>query len=134
MALTFDDLPYAGVRQDNLADARRVTHAILTALNSHHALAVAFVNERKLQVAGEVNARTDLLQQWVNAGVVLGNHTYSHPDFNRLSIQEFEDEIVKGDVITRQLMNGRKPYQLYFRHPMTHTGDTVEKKEAIEKF
>src|SRR6185503_12887089 len=31
-------------------------------------------------------------------------------------------------------MRSRQPYQLYFRHPMTHTGDTTEKKEAIEKF
>jgi peptidoglycan/xylan/chitin deacetylase (PgdA/CDA1 family) len=134
MALTFDDLPYIGVGQSELGDARRVTAATLATLKAHHAPAAAFVNEAKLQVPGEVKARTDLLQQWVNAGMILGNHTYSHPDFNRLSIQEFEDEIVRGDVITRELMSSRKPYQLYFRHPMTHTGDTVEKKEAIERF
>ena len=66
--------------------------------------------------------------------MMLGNHTYSHPDFNRLTVAQFEDEITKGDVITRQLMRSRQPYQLYFRHPMTHTGDTQEKKEAIERF
>src|SRR5258705_628191 len=27
-----------------------------------------------------------------------------------------------------------EPYQLYFRHPQTHTGDTQAKKEAIENF
>jgi len=134
MVLTFDDLPYAGVGQNNLEDARRVTAAILGTLKAHRAPAVAFVNEVKLHTPGEVGARTDLLRRWVNAGMILGNHTYSHPDYNRLSIQDFEDEIIKGDVITRQLMSGRRPYQLYFRHPMTHTGDTVEKKEAIEKF
>ena len=32
------------------------------------------------------------------------------------------------------MMKAKQPYQLYFRHPMTHTGDTKEKKEAIEKF
>src|SRR5204863_5540678 len=63
-----------------------------------------------------------------------GNHTYTHPDFNRLTVEQFQEEIAKGDVITRKLMEARKPYQLYFRHPMTHTGDTKEKKEAIEKF
>ena len=31
-------------------------------------------------------------------------------------------------------MKARGPYQLYFRHPMTHTGDTPEKKAAIEQF
>jgi len=65
---------------------------------------------------------------------VLGNHTYSHPDFNTQTIQQFQNEILKGELITRRLMKAKQPYQLYFRHPMTHTGDTKEKKEAIEKF
>jgi peptidoglycan/xylan/chitin deacetylase (PgdA/CDA1 family) len=64
----------------------------------------------------------------------LGNHTYSHPDFNRLTIEQFQDEIIEGEVVTRRLMQSHQPYQLYFRHPMTHTGDTQEKKEAIESF
>src|SRR5262249_11437412 len=36
--------------------------------------------------------------------------------------------------VSRRLMRPRQPYQLYFRHPMTHTGDTQAKKEAIEAF
>ena len=66
--------------------------------------------------------------------MTLGNHTYSHRNFNDLTIDEFQDQIIKGEVITRRLMEPHKPYQLYFRHPMTHTGDTREKKEAIEEF
>lgn len=31
-------------------------------------------------------------------------------------------------------MQGHRPYQLYFRHPETHTGDTNAKKQAIEEF
>ena len=31
-------------------------------------------------------------------------------------------------------MQGLRPYQLYFRHPETHTGDTNAKKQAIEEF
>ncbi len=31
-------------------------------------------------------------------------------------------------------MQSHRPYQLYFRHPQTHTGDTRAKKEAIEDF
>ena len=136
MALTFDDLPYvrAGVPSQGLQSAQRATKEILRVLQAHRAPAVGFVNENKLQIAGQVDARIALLQQWVDAGMVLGNHTYSHPDFNQLTVEQFEDEIIKGEVITRRLMQSHQPYQLYFRHPMTHTGDTQAKKEAIEIF
>jgi peptidoglycan/xylan/chitin deacetylase (PgdA/CDA1 family) len=66
--------------------------------------------------------------------MILGNHTYSHPDFNTLTVKQFQDEIIKGEVVSRRLMQSRQPYQLFFRHPMTHTGDTQAKKEAIENF
>src|SRR6266446_4255841 len=134
MAVTIDDLPYASVGQSSLANAREATNNILAVLRKHHVPVVAYVNERKLQVNGEVEARTALLKQWVDAGAILGNHTYSHPDFNLLTVEQFEEEILKGEVVSRRLMRSRQPYQLYFRHPMTHTGDTQAKKEAVEKF
>jgi peptidoglycan/xylan/chitin deacetylase (PgdA/CDA1 family) len=135
MALTFDDLPYPAVEPaDYLRNAQRITNEILRVLRTHDAPAVAFVNEVRLHVQGELDARAALLKQWVDAGVVLGNHTYSHTDFNRLTVDQFQNEIVRGEVVTRRLMEARRPYQLYFRHPATHTGDTIEKKQAIEAF
>jgi peptidoglycan/xylan/chitin deacetylase (PgdA/CDA1 family) len=135
MSVTIDDLPYVNFREgEYLAHAQSATSKILTTLKKYKVTAVGFVNERKLEAPGQRDARIALLRQWVDRGMVLGNHTYSHPDFNRLTVEEFQEEIVKGDIVTRQLMKTRQPYQLYFRHPMTHTGDTQEKKEAIEKF
>lgn len=135
MAVTIDDLPYIHIDDSPyLPNAQRATKDILRALRKHRAPAVGFVNEGRLWSPRERKARIALLQSWVDAGMVLGNHTYTHPDFNRLTVEQFQDEIVKGDIISRRLMKSRGPYQLYFRHPMTHTGDTKEKKEAIEKF
>jgi len=134
MVVTFDDLPYVGIEQGKVPSARRATAKILRALQAQRVPVVAFVNEGSLQVAGEVDARIALLQQWVDAGMILGNHTYSHPDFNKLTIEQFQDEIIKGEVVTRRLMQRHSSYQLYFRHPFTHTGDTQAKKEAIENF
>ena len=117
-----------------LTSAQTATAKILSTLKKYKVPAVGFVNERQLEYGNDREARIALLRQWVHSGMMLGNHTYSHPDFNRLTVEQFEEEIEKGDVVTRQLMQSQRPYQLYFRHPMTHTGDTVEKKEAIEKF
>lgn len=134
MAVTIDDLPYVTIDAPYLSNAQRATKEILRVLQKHKAPVVGFVNEAQLQPAAERDARIALLKQWIDMGAVLGNHTFSHPDFNQLTVEQFEEEIVKGDVVTRDLMRSRKPYQLYFRHPMTHTGDTKEKKEAIEQF
>ena len=137
MALTFDDLPYAHVSLDDpgaLSRAQVVTSALLRSLAAHSAPVVAFVNEAQLGSGVNRDSRVSLLQQWIDAGAVLGNHTFSHADFNMLTVEEFQNEIVKGEMVTRQLMQSREPYQLYFRHPQTHTGDTGEKKASIEQF
>ena len=135
MALTFDDLPYVKIGEGSyVTRGRAVTAKILNTLKQHKAPAVAFVNEATLTDSGERAARIALLRQWVQQGMILGNHTYSHCDFNQVTVEQFEEEILKGEVVTRELMRSREPYQLYFRHPQTHTGDTREKKEAIEKF
>ena len=135
MAVTIDDLPYIKMGEGvYLTRARAATAKILGTLKKHKVSAVGFVNERMLEQSGERDGRIDLLRQWVSHDMILANHTYSHPDFNRLTVEQFQEEITKGEVVSRELMRSRRPYQLYFRHPMTHTGDTPEKKEAIEKF
>ena len=135
MAVTFDDLPYVRMSEaPYLPSAQKATAKILSTLKKHKVPAVGFVNERQLEWGDDREGRTALLRDWVASGMMLGNHTWSHPDFNRLTVAQFQEEIEKGDVVTRELMKSRRPYQLYFRHPMTHTGDTLEKKEAIEKF
>ena len=136
MVLTFDDLPYAAtsIRRNTVAHVRLVTDRILATLEKNRAPATAFVNEVKLQVTGEFDERRALLQQWVDAGAILGNHTFSHVDFNSVTIAEFKQEIVKGEIVTKNLMEPHAPYQLYFRHPYTHTGDSKVKKGEIDRF
>ena len=137
MALTFDDLPYAEVPPTGpnvLGEAERVTEAILRTLGAHHAPSAAFVNEGKLGAEPESAPRVAFLRRWIDAGAILGNHTYSHADFNDLTVPRFENEILRGEVVTRRLMRPREPYPLFFRFPRTHTGDTREKKEALEQF
>lgn len=134
VAVTFDDLPYVNPWQgDYLTGAKRTTTELMRVLNAHHAPAIGFVNEGKLFITNGMDASVALLQQWLDAKMTLGNHTYSHADFNAMTVEQFQDEIVKGEVITRRLTEFQTGPR-YFRHPMTRTGDTKEKKEAIEKF
>jgi hypothetical protein len=84
MALTFDDLPYLAPQQRPLADAQRATRSLMRTLRHYRAPTVAFVNEGRLH--GEVEARTALLREWMGNRAVLGNHTFSHLDFNTTTL------------------------------------------------
>ncbi|HEX2224136.1 MAG TPA: polysaccharide deacetylase family protein [Thermoanaerobaculia bacterium] len=133
LAVTLDDLPYATVPGE-IEAARRATEALLSALARHRAPAVGFVNEVQLQVPGERDARFALLQRWDQAGVVLGNHTFSHPRLQDTPPGQFEDDIVRGDVALRQLRGPSNGQPLFFRYPFNSTGPTREVKERIQSF
>ena len=132
VALTFDDLPEVFSR--DVATMRRNTTELLRTLKLHRAPAIGFVNEGKLHTPGETDARIEVLKQWVDAGMILGNHTFSHLRLLNTPLIAYEDDVIKGEVITRRLMNERRPYQLYFRHPYTSTGPNKEVKAAFESF
>lgn len=132
VALTFDDLPEVFSR--DVATMRRNTTELLRTLKLHRAPAIGFVNEGKLHTPGEIDARVEVLKQWVDAGMMLGNHTFSHLRLLNTPLLAYEDDVIKGEVITRRLMNERQPYQLYFRHPYTSTGPNKEVKAAFESF
>ena len=137
MAITIDDGPFVNGRPDGyLQHAQAMTDRYLRALREHGATAVLFVNEQQLEAgdADEQVARTALLERWVADGHVLGNHTFSHPDANRLTAESYQEDIAKGERVTLRLMANRGAYQKYFRHPFTHTGETAEKKTAIAAF
>ena len=108
---------------------------MLAALRAHRAPAVSVVNEDKLEAptADEHAARVALLKQWVDAGHVLGNHSYSHRDANALTAEAYLADIAKGDAVTRELMRRRQPYTLYFRHPIRTPATPLEKRDAITR-
>jgi peptidoglycan/xylan/chitin deacetylase (PgdA/CDA1 family) len=138
IAITVDDLPGAIPGTDkgvgDFKELQRINHAIPAILRSRHVPAIGFVNEYKLQVAGERDARAALLQMWLDAGLSLGNHTYSHPDFQTTPLNQFEDDTIHGEVVTRALMAASGQTEKYFRHPFLNTGPTAEAKAALEAF
>jgi len=133
IAITIDDLPTASVLGEDIERAERTTRDLMTALRRARVPAIGFVNERKLQPSGEVEPRrVALLQEWIDAGFDLGNHTFSHPDLHRIDVAAFEQEIIKGDEVTRRLLAAAGKQPRYFRHPFLHTGRTHEIRERID--
>jgi peptidoglycan/xylan/chitin deacetylase (PgdA/CDA1 family) len=135
VAITIDDLPFVSAEKDPLARAKSAALAnrkLLTALQRNHVPATGLVNEAGVQ---EIRpAGTAVLSEWIHRGFDLGNHTYSHPDFNDLTVAQFEDEIVRGEKTYLPLMESAHRDSKFFRFPFNHTGDTKEKHDAVAAF
>lgn len=140
IAVTFDDLPGPpGSLLSNAVPAlRENTRTLLAALQNAQVPVVGFVNEGKLFVEGEAPrgaaARTGILRLWLEAGHDLGNHGYSHLDLNRVSLDAFEQDVVRGETVTRGLLGEKGRTLRYFRHPFLHLGLDLEKRRAFESF
>src|SRR5918994_2199285 len=140
VAVTFDDLPAspAGVVANDVASLNDFTRKLLAAVRKYRVPAVGFVNEGKLFVEGagpgDVEGRTGLLRMWLDAGLELGNHTYSHHDLNRTPLEEFEADVIRGEVVTRRLVDGTGKKIRYFRHPFLHVGRDLGQRRAFETF
>jgi peptidoglycan-N-acetylglucosamine deacetylase len=133
IAITIDDLPLNGPSFEvkRLDD---MTRKLLHAIKKHKAPTVGFVNETQLYVAGETDARIGILKTWVDAGVELGNHTFSHMGFENASLSAYEDDFIRGETICRMLMKQKGQSLRYFRHPFLQMGKTFEIEQAFEKF
>lgn len=135
VSITFDDLPFASVPAEDSESLRRMTAQLLQSLQTDRVPAVGFVNEWKLYREGHPDpARVDLLRDWLKAGFELGNHTYSHPSLNRVSLDVFEADLLRGEAVTRPLMQSEGRTLRWFRYPFLHVGATPEVRMAFRDF
>jgi peptidoglycan/xylan/chitin deacetylase (PgdA/CDA1 family) len=136
MAVTFDDLPLSSAAPLSTAGRDSVTSRLLGALVSHGVPAIGFVNENKLMdSAGRPDpAMIRLLERWLDAGFELGNHTYAHPDLHQTGLTDFEDQVLRGEAVTRRLLAARGKAPRYFRHPFLHTGRSLAVRDSLEGF
>jgi len=106
VAITIDDGPVVNEMSD-LGRFQRITNGLIGSFQVEKVPVTMFLNERQLNVQGQRDARAAVVEQWLNAGFELGNHTYSHPSPNKVSVSQFLDDVVKGEVVTRALLEQR---------------------------
>src|SRR5262249_38059233 len=131
IAITFDDLP---ATHGDLQKMAYITRQLLAKIVANHIPAIGFVNERKVDVRGEESARTALLNQWLDNGFELGNHTYSHIAIDTATLDEYKADVIRGEPITKRLLAARGKRLRYFRHPQLRTGPTPEYKQSLDEF
>ena len=134
IAVTIDDLPVVSTRTD-LKNHQEITKKLLAHITKAKVPAIGFVNENKLYTNEKRNEeQVDLLRQWLNANLELGNHTFSHLDLHTNSLEKYESEILKGEIITKELLQAKGRQIRYFRHPFLHSGMGLDIKKALGEF
>jgi peptidoglycan/xylan/chitin deacetylase (PgdA/CDA1 family) len=131
LAVTVDDLPGPNLGIERL---EAMTGQLLEGLKAHGVPAVGFVNEKDLYHPGEVDRRIGILEAWLEAGFELGNHTFSHPSLHRTPLAEFQEDVVRGETVTRMLLEQRGRRLRYFRHPYLRTGLSLEVRQEFGAF
>ena len=135
ITVTIDDLPWA--RLDSIAppDLQARHERLLAALKQVDVPVVGFVNENKLEVDGRVDAeRLAMLDDWLDAGYELGNHTYSHADLHVVGIDAYRQEVLDGERRLRPLLASRDMVPRWFRHPYLRAGRSAEDKATVAEF
>ena len=109
-----------------------MTGKLLRAIKTNRIPALAVVNEGKLYRQGVLDQnRANILRLWLDAGVELGNHTFSHPDINDTPLDQYEADVIRGETVTKSLLADRGMRLRYFRHPFLHTGLDLETKVSF---
>jgi peptidoglycan/xylan/chitin deacetylase (PgdA/CDA1 family) len=123
IALTFDDGPNM-VDKIGLSPADR-NAAILRQLAGAHLKSILFVTRTDAD-----QTRNYLIRQWGAEGHQIGNHTATHPNFNEVSLADYEQELLTCDRAIRDMPG----FTRRFRFPYLKEGNTLEKRDGFRAF
>lgn len=125
VAITMDDGP--NVESTPRMTAVERNQAILNALSKHRVQAALFVTSG---FGANTPQGLPLLQAWSKAGHAIGNHTVTHPDLEKVSLAEYQRQVLECD----RLISAQPGYQKWLRFTYLREGNTPEKIEGMRKF
>lgn len=125
IAITIDDLPLVASKMSTPANQQRATERfskIIQALTDNNVPATGFV------IAGAIEkGQLAFLEQFRNAGLMIGNHTYSHYNLNQMKADNYIADIARADKILTPLLTEPK----YFRYPYLAEGNKLSKPKVL---
>ena len=135
VAITIDDLPFVrmGSMTNSMLGVRTIN--LLNALQKQHAPATGFAVMSSVYTGQKVDsARYALLKIWLLNSIDLGNHTFSHPDYNQVTYSQFIDDIEKNEPLLENLMKEHNKKLVFFRHPYLHRGNSQAKADSLADY
>lgn len=124
IAITLDDLPLVASKMNTIHDQLLATGRfanIVQALSKYKVPTTGFV------IAGAIQrGQWGFLEQFRQAGFMLGNHTYSHYNLNHRSAEEYIMDIDRADKLLAPIMTNPK----YFRYPYLAEGSPLTQQKV----
>jgi len=135
VATTIDDLPFNSKMYPDTLSRKKAFIKLLKTLTSYQVPVIGFVNEKKLYKNNYLDqGKVEMLNLWVQAGLELGNHTFSHPDLHKTALEDFKEDVIRGEPITKNILKKNGKTLQFFRHPYLHTGLSLAIKKNLEVF
>jgi peptidoglycan/xylan/chitin deacetylase (PgdA/CDA1 family) len=125
VAFTFDDGPH--LSDGPRLNAGQRNKAMLDALAKHHVQAALFVTAGN---GADTPEGLALARAWGEAGHAIGNHTMTHPDLHKVTLEDYQRQILDCDRIISPLPGYRK----WFRFTFLREGNTPEKRDGMRGF
>jgi peptidoglycan/xylan/chitin deacetylase (PgdA/CDA1 family) len=124
-SITMDDFHWNNAVKLTAAERNQ---SILDTLRANSIKAALFVVGRNI----DSEQGKQLLSAWDKAGHLIGNHTYSHRNYNAPAtvIDEYQQDILRAEALLKDFPRFRK----YFRFPLLKEGDTAAKRDAMRQF
>jgi peptidoglycan/xylan/chitin deacetylase (PgdA/CDA1 family) len=124
-SITMDDFNWANAVKLTAAERNQ---SILDVFHSNSIKAAAFVIGRNV----ESDEGKQIVAAWDRAGHLIGNHTYSHRNYNapEANAKDYQQDILRAEALLKDFPRFRK----YFRFPMLKEGDTAAKRDAMRSF
>ena len=129
LAFTFDDPTTTGGAGLTWPE---LNERILATLAGNNLKSILFVCGKRV----DSSAGSQLIASWDRAGHLIGNHSYSHLNFNDsvdadgskpVTLAEFEADALKNEPLIRNYPH----FTRQFRYPFFKEGDTVEKRDGM---
>lgn len=131
LLVTVDDLPLAtGWLHTDPQERAAITRQLLGTLERHGIHAVGLVTWSNVRGPDDLA----LLALWLEAGHELGNHSFSHPDYNRTDADAYVADMERGRAELAGFLEPFDRTPRFFRFPQLHEGDTAAKLAAMREY
>lgn len=135
VCITVDDLPTVHYGIPGYEFKYEITNSLVKVFAANKVPAIGYVNEKKLYQNGKLDSSlVKLLEMWLQNGLELGNHTYSHLNYHRVPFESFTADILKGEKITRALTDTYQSQLKFFRHPYLRSGKDQAQTDSLKAF